>query len=126
MSAGAADGEPALRRARVALKESRHTLVAAAKAVKAGDRRAAAELESRALRHYIGDKLDLEGGALTPADAARLLGERRIDAALVAEVQRQLERCDALQYRAHPDDADAADVAAVTTLVQRLERALRT
>jgi hypothetical protein len=64
------------------------------------DERTLAELGSRCLRTYIGDKLGLEGVALTSAEARQHLEQVGVEEALVDEVHRLLEQLEAAQYGA--------------------------
>lgn len=64
----------------------------------AADARGAAEVASRCLRGFIGDKLGLEGAALTAAEAGACLAEHGLPRERAREVERLLERWEALQY----------------------------
>ena len=82
----------------------------------------ATEALSRCLREFLGDKLGLEGIALTAADARRHLTERGLPGERVDEVGRLLDRLEAAHY-------GAAGLAAglpgeVSELVRRLDREL--
>jgi hypothetical protein len=92
-------GDAALRRSRAARKQARAATAAVRAAEKQGQAARAAELASRALRVFVGDRLGLEGGALTPTDVERLLTERGAGT-LAGRVRAFLEECDAVQYGA--------------------------
>lgn len=55
---------------------------------------------SLGLRTYIGDKLNIEGSALTPREAQEELISRGVDNALAGEVRQWLEELEASQYGA--------------------------
>jgi hypothetical protein len=113
----------ALRRSRSARRQAKAATAAARAAEKQGQRAPAAELASRAVRVFIGDRLNIEGGALTPADAERLLAEHGA-AATAGAVRRFLEECDAVQYgasataEAEPKSARAEEL--IAALVSEL------
>ena len=77
---------------------------------------------SRCLREFLGDKLDLEGIALTAEDARRHLTERGLDRRRVEQVGTLLDRLEAAHY-------GSAEIAAelpgkIAELVGRLDREL--
>ena len=76
-------------------------------AAAAGPPSAAAEAASRCLRGYVGDKLGLEGNALTAVEAEAALRRRGVDEALARETHELLDRLEAARYGA-PRPADAA------------------
>ena len=53
---------------------------------------------SLALRCYLGDKFDFDGGAMTPVDTARLLAPRGITKAAVERINTLLMQCDEASY----------------------------
>ncbi len=78
---------------------------------------------SRCLREFIGDKLGLEGVALTPAEARQGLIDHGLDEAIVEEAGRLLTSLEAAQYGAAA--ADGRDLCGqVADLVRRLEKKL--
>lgn len=85
------------RRRRGALDRARRVL---SELEGAPDPRSAAHLASRALRGYIGDRLNLEGGALTPTEAAQHLRERGAEEEIGHRVETVLARLEAVQYGA--------------------------
>ena len=91
------DTDVAWRRRRGALDRARRLL---SELAEAPDPRSAAHLASRVLRGYIGDRLNLEGGALTPAEAAQHLRDRGAEPELAARVETLLARLEAVQYGA--------------------------
>ncbi|MEM7481364.1 MAG: BatD family protein [Acidobacteriota bacterium] len=79
---------------------------------------------SATLRAYIGDKLTLEGGALTAQEAEEALRGSGIDAELARQVHALLDRLDAARYARR--EAETTDLESTTLdLVRRLEGALR-
>lgn len=90
------------RRRRGALDRARRVLseLEGAPGHAAPDARSAAHLASRALRGYIGDRLNLEGRALTPAEAAQHLRARGAEAETADRVETVLARLEAVQYGA--------------------------
>ena len=110
----------------------------------AGDGRpaAAAELASQCLRRFVGDKLGLEGSALTAADADTALRARGVDEAVARETHDLLDRLDAARYGApvvatggdgriggdgHGGGSGAVALSAmIEPLLRRLDRELRT
>jgi hypothetical protein len=92
------------RRRRGAFGRARRAL---AELERAPDLRTAAHLGSRLLRDYIGDKLNQEGGALTPAEAAGRLQESGVEEELASRVEAALTRLEAILYGATGgDDVD--------------------
>lgn len=85
------------RRRRNALKTAREGLASLAQAP---DGRTAAHDASRVLRGYIGDKLGLEGHALTAAEAAAHLQAAGAEPEMAAEAEEILTRLEAIQYGA--------------------------
>ena len=53
---------------------------------------------SLALRCYLGDKFDFDGGAMTPVDSARLLSPRGITKATVERINASIQLCDQASY----------------------------
>ena len=80
------------------------------------------EALSRCLREFLGDKLGLEGIALTAADARRHLAGRGLEQGRVDQVGNLLERLEAARYGSATVDADLSGE--VAELVRRLDREL--
>ena len=53
---------------------------------------------SRILRDFLGNKLNLEGGALTPSDTAARLGQAGLSSELVERTRAFLAQCEQAQY----------------------------
>ncbi len=85
-----------LRRRRRALRTALKKLSKLA----AADERSVADLASLCLREFVGDKLGVEGSALTPAEVAGKLGERAVDEQLARAATELLRRLEAAQYGA--------------------------
>jgi len=79
---------------------------------------------SRALRQYIGDKLGLEGSALTPAEVDEQLRKYGVDEDLVRQAHTLLERLEAAQYGAGQVDPGEL-VAEIERLLKHLERQIK-
>ena len=115
-----------LRRRQRALRDA----LSVAKKLRSGAGPASAAEASRIVRRYVGDKLGLEGAALTPSEAEAALVRAGVDAALAARCRAQLERLEAAQYGRAPV-AGAGGLAAETSaeglndLIRRLDRQLR-
>ncbi len=92
----------AFRRSRMALKEAQPFLREATSKLKAGDDHDAAMALSRALRTYMGNRLNVEGTALTPRESAQLLADRGAGPQTVASVEAALLCCETFVYGA-PD-----------------------
>ena len=82
-------------------------------------------LSSQILREYIGDMLNLEGKAMTPAEAANALTNARVESRLTDEVTTFLNRTEASQYGT-PGSAlgNPATLRAAHTLLTRLDKEL--
>jgi hypothetical protein len=92
------EADAGLRRRHKALRNARKILAGLQR--EARDERAVAELGSRCLRTYVGDKLGLEGVALTSAEVRQHLEQIGVEEPLVDEVYRLLDRLEAAQYSA--------------------------
>jgi len=109
-----------LRRRREAFKSARKDL----EGLSSTDKNAAAQQASLCLRRYIGDKLGLEGSALTATEVQHHLQGQGVENDLVQETVGQLAQLESAQY-------SAASVAAsglrekIETLLKRLEGALK-
>ncbi len=110
-----------LRRRRVALRSARRRLRGLEREA---DPRRAAELGSRCLREYVGDKLGLEGCALTPAECEEHLRAHAVDEELAGETRALLESLEAAQYGVAAGGG-AAPAARLEPLLRRLEREIR-
>lgn len=110
-----------LRRRRWALRRARKALSELEGSAEPAD---TARSLSLILRGYIGDKLDLEGGALTPVEAADHLRRVGTEPDLVTEVDKLLTRLDRLQYGAARSAGSAEPRAELEDLLPRLEEHL--
>ncbi len=90
------NADPELRRAREAFKKLTRSLEGIGNA-SAEDAEADAVL-LEALRQYLGDRLGLSAGALTPTDAEKELSSRGVSTEAMAEWKRLFERCEAGRY----------------------------
>jgi len=79
---------------------------------------------SRYLRQYIGDKLGVEGSALTPTEVDLQLREWGVDEQLATATHSLLERLETAQYGGNPVPPSAA-VTEIGDLVRSLERQIR-
>ena len=112
-------------RRRSALKKALKGLDEVAKAAKDGRHREAAELASRRLREYVGDKVGLEGSAFTPAEAGQQLARCGVEDSVVEETRKRLEGLEAAQY-AGIQAAESEDLAkGLRSLLKTLERQIR-
>ncbi len=89
------------------------------KRVEGGD----AEALSRCLREFVGDKLGLEGVALTPQEVRNHLARHGVDEAAVASAGRLLDRLEAAQYGAGGKTPDGLS-GEVADLIRQLDRQL--
>jgi hypothetical protein len=105
----------ALRQVRKGLKEIRQA---------GGTDREASQAASRCLREYIGDKLGLEGSALTPAEVEQQLESRGVEEEWVGKTHDLLRQLEAAQYGGEPVAAAEA-VTRIEALVKGLERQVR-
>ncbi|MCY3927889.1 MAG: BatD family protein [Acidobacteria bacterium] len=83
-----------LRRRQRALRDA----LSAAKKVRSGVGPGSAAEASGIVRRYVGDKLGLEGSALTPSEAESALVRAGVDGAVASRCRTQLERLEAAQY----------------------------
>ncbi|MEE8137544.1 MAG: BatD family protein [Thermoanaerobaculia bacterium] len=113
-----------LRRRREALRSARRRLKEVGREVGRGDPRSASRAASRCLREFIGDKLNLEGSALTPEEAAQHLCSRGLEEGLLVEVRRLLQRLEAAQYGAAEIEPERF-VETLEAILKRLEGAIR-
>jgi len=75
-----------------------------------------------AFRNFLGDKLNLHGGALTGAEVVTALQTRNIDAALVQQVMQSFKNLEASQYSGQSALASGTNV---EELVRRLDKEIR-
>lgn len=111
-----------LRRRHQALRRLRQGLKKLGKSDGTG--RDASQAASRCLRGYIGDKLGVEGSAMTPTEVDHQLRERGVEEDLVIGTHELLERLEASQYGGDPVDPATA-VSEIEGLVKALERQIR-
>jgi hypothetical protein len=112
----------AFQRRRVALRRARRELDRVAGTDP--DPEAMAQSTSLCLRQYIGDKLGLEGGALTPSELDESLRAQGVGEVLSSETRDLLERLEAAHFGAAPLEAGGW-IQQVATLVKRLEGELK-
>ncbi len=115
-----------VRRRKAALKQARKALGEVGEAAARGEHRPAAERASRLLREYVGDKVDLEGSAFTPAEAEAQLQRAGVDGELAGEVRELLEKLEGAQYGGLPAAEAEHLVTDLGPLLKRLERQIRT
>ncbi len=111
-----------LRRQRGALKRAKKALGGVDEASAKGEHRQAAECASRLLRHYVGDKVDLEGSAFTPAEVGAQLRRAGVDEELASETRKLLEKLEAAQFGGVGAVEAERLVAGVGPLLKRLDR----
>jgi hypothetical protein len=120
-------GDVAFRRGRLALKKASRVRHNVERALREDHLNEAATILSRGLREYIGDRLNVEGAALTPAEAAALITEHGAHDQDVEAVRRVLRDCEAVLYGAS-DVTTREQVRAAKDglgeLIHHLERAL--
>ena len=115
-----------LRRRHRALRDA----LSVARKLRSGAGPASAAEASRIVRRYVGDKLGVEGSALTPSEAEAALVRAGVDGTLAARCRELLERLEAAQYGLAPV-AGAGGLAAETSteglsdLIKALDRQLR-
>ena len=115
-----------LRRRHRALRDA----LSVARKLRSGAGPASAAEASRIVRRYVGDKLGVEGSALTPAEAEGALVRAGVDGTLAARCRGLLERLEASQYGLAPV-AGAGGLAAETSteglsdLIKAIDRQLR-
>jgi hypothetical protein len=78
---------------------------------------------SRAVRTYLGNKLNVEGAALTPLECRRALDSAAVPEELAADLEKWLERAEAAHYGSR-DEAAPVSAAEAAELLERLEGAL--
>ncbi len=114
-----------LRRHRSALKRALRAFGEVEAAAGRGDRGEAAQVASRLLRGYVGDKVNLEGSAFTPAEAEAQLKRCEVDEALAGETRRLLESLDAAQFGGIPAEEAEKMGTELKPLLKRLESQIR-
>ena len=115
-----------LRRRQRALRQA----LAGAKKLPSGSGAAAATQASRVLRSYVGDKLGIEGAALTPAEAETALVQAGVEPGVAAHCRAELERFEAAQYGVAAVSATAEAVAGgagdgLSELIRTIDRQFR-
>ena len=117
------DSDQGLRRKSGAFKRAAKDL----KELSGDDERALAQGCSAVLRQYIGDHLNIAGGALTAIDTRAQLQTRGLEENLIARIEAILSWADALQYGApSPTGVDAStSLEEMNALLKELERSLR-
>lgn len=114
-----------LRRRQTARRNAKKAVRGIGQAAATGDPKATATATSSVLRTYIGDKLGIPGGALTPEDARTRLRARGVAADVVDGLVGRLEWAEAIQYRGGGQDTDLEAVAdEVVQLIDAVDRAL--
>jgi hypothetical protein len=111
-----------LRRRRGALRRARQQLRVARGGGGEGTPEGAA---SRCLRGYIGDKLGLEGSALTPGEVRRHLAGRGVGEALLGRTCGLLERLESARYAQATASEGVDPIDEVEVLLRELERGLK-
>jgi tetratricopeptide (TPR) repeat protein len=119
-------GNDRLARRRDALKTAQREIAALGQQLHGGgDPQQATEHASRALRGYIGDKLGVEGTALTPEETAQILASHGLEEADIQPVRHLLEAFEAAQYSAtgavpQPEELPTRLEAQIRALEQQL------
>jgi hypothetical protein len=113
-----------LRRRREAFGRARKCLERIATQSDVGDNASASRLASRCLREYVGDKLDVEGSALTPVETEALLQMHGVEEALVDETCGLLRRLEAAQYSSEQIEPHRLTTE-LTPLLKKLDRQIR-
>lgn len=106
-------GDAGARRRRRARRRAVAALAAAESAGSPPEVRTAGAHASRVLREYVGDRLGIEGSALTPPEAARYLAAAGAGEAVVRRTEAHLARLDGLQYGLGHEGARTASAADV-------------
>jgi BatD DUF11 like domain len=109
-----------LRRRREALKTAHRGL----QEISSGNATAAAQQASLCLRRYIGDKLGVEGSALTPAEARELLRDKAVADEVVEQTTSLLARLESAQYGAASVDPSGLR-GQLEDILKKLEGALK-
>ncbi len=115
-----------LRRRQQALRQA----LARAKKLPYGAGAAAAAGASRVLRSYVGDKLGIEGAALTPTEAETALVQAGVAPGVAAHCRAELERFEAAQYGAAAVSGTAAAMTGgapdgLSELIRTIDRQFR-
>ncbi len=114
------DADRGLRRRRGALRRA----MAEVDSIESGDVRERAARSSRILREYVGDKLGVEGSALTPIEVEGMLEERGVEEGLARRIREVLDRLEAAQYASGTMDRPGSGGPALGPLLRDLEKAL--
>lgn len=112
------------RRRKAALGRAMKGVRRVAEAAGQGRDREAAQLASRCLREYVGDKVGLEGSAFTPAEADEQLRRCGVGDELVKTTHARLVDLDAAQYGGGGAETDRLAVE-LKELLKQLERQIR-
>jgi len=113
-----------LRRRREALGRARKCLKRIELQSEGEDAATAIRQASRCLREYVGDKLDVEGCALTPAETEELLRSHGVEKDVVEETCRLLDRLEAAQYSSEKIEPRRLTTI-LTPLFKKLDRQIR-
>ncbi len=113
-----------LKRRRVALRTA-HRSLAKIRSEAGDDRVLTAQLASRCLRSMIGDKLGVEGSALTPGEVRQHLAEQGVTEKTIAETHELLDRFEAAQYGAATVQPDQI-ASQLKPLLRQLDRQIKT
>lgn len=113
-----------LRRRREGLRRARALLRQVEAELRAGNQPEACRLASRCLRGFVGDKLDLEGTALTPDETAAHLQRRGLAPETVERTRQLLARLEAARYGTQ-HGTGAADAGDGSPLASELKPLLR-
>ncbi|MCP3961177.1 MAG: protein BatD [bacterium] len=112
-------------RRRSALRKALKELGEVENAARRGSHAEAAQLASRVLRQYVGDKVALEGSAFTPAEVAAQLGRCGVDDELVSAARERLEKLEVAQYGGAGAEESEALAAELRELLKHLDRQIR-
>ncbi len=113
-----------LKRRRVALRTA-HRSLAKIRSEAGDDRVLTAQLASRCLRSMIGDKLGIEGSALTPGEVRQHLAEQGVTEKTITETHELLDRFEAAQYGAATVQPDQI-ASQLKPLFRQLDRQIKT
>lgn len=114
-----------LRRRQRALRDA----LSAARKLRSDVGPAAAAEASRIVRRYVGDKLGMEGAALTPSEAESAMVRAGVDGELAGRCRKRLERLEAAQYGLNAvtggGSAGETDAEALSHLIRAIDRQIR-
>jgi hypothetical protein len=121
------ESDVAFRRRQTGLKNAQARLKDLKRALHAGNTREAAETASRLLRDYLGDMLNLGGGALTGAEASVQLRQKGVTVTIAKEVEVLLAELEHSLYGAQAQEGRNGDWDRVLSrMLPRLQRELKT